>query len=65
MRKISNQLAGVEQEGPKYAIVLSEDEAEEEEVMIDTSAKPKQEKKENKVLVANLTESRHYDATAA
>lgn len=36
MRRISNQLAGVEKEGPKYAIVLSEDEAELEEIMIDT-----------------------------
>ena len=63
MRRVSNQLAGVEKEGPKYAIVLSEDELSEEEVLIDT--KPKSKKPEQQVLVANLTESRYYDANAA
>ena len=42
MRRVANQLAGVEKEGPKYAIVLSEEENDsEDEVLIDTNAKPK------------------------
>ena len=63
MRRISNQLAGVQKEGPKYAIVLSEDEVSEDECLIDTKPKPK--KPDKKVLVANLADSRHYDKNAA
>ena len=42
MRRVANQLAGVQKEGPKYAIVLSEEEkdSEDEEILIDTN-KPK------------------------